>query len=75
MDMKKADRQAEQWHRWLIVQRYFRGWHTYVRQQEIKLWEKERRAKVHYQWSVFMFSQGTGIFTKISCWLKYNLKY
>lgn len=51
-DTRRMSNHAEQWYRWLLVRRYFRGWHGYVRQQEIKMWEKERRAKVHYQWLV-----------------------
>ena len=51
-DTRRMSNHAEQWYKWLLVRRCFRGWHGYVRQQEIKMWEKERRAKVHYQWLV-----------------------
>lgn len=55
-DVKHISKHVEQWHRWLLVQRCFRGWHSYIRQQEVKMWEKERQAKVHYHWSVFHHS-------------------
>lgn len=51
-DMRHMSNHAEQWYRWLLVRRYFRGWYGYVRQQEIKMWEKERQGKVHHHWLV-----------------------
>jgi len=51
-NMKYIGNHVNQWYRWLLVQRYFKGWHGYVRQQEVRMWEKERLAKVHYYWLV-----------------------
>lgn len=49
-DMKHLDNHAIQWYKWLLVQRCFKSWHGRVRQQQVRMWEKERRAKVHYHW-------------------------
>ena len=47
-NMRHASNHANQFYKWLLVRRHFKGWYGYMRQQEVDMWEKERRAKLHY---------------------------